>query len=88
MKENFGIRFRKFVTTHESKVTILSRVKLLLESQKLNYPSNSPLVDELLNFKRGGKDGNFLSAPSGKHDDCIMSLAVALYVSEQWLFKV
>ena len=88
VKNNFGIRFKKFVTTHESKITILSRVKLLLESQKLNYPSNSPLVDELLNFKRGGKDGNFLSAPSGKHDDCIMSLAVALYVSDQWLFKV
>lgn len=86
VKNNFGTKFKKFVTTHESKITILSRVKLLLESEKLNYPANSPLVDELLNFKRGGKDGNFLSAPSGKHDDCIMSLAVALYTSDQWLF--
>ena len=54
---------------------MLDRLKLLLESEKFLYNSNSPIIDELLNFKRNDKK---LEAAPGKHDDVIMDCCFAL----------
>jgi phage terminase large subunit-like protein len=80
-KNHFGTKIKKIITSGDTKPAMLDRLKLMLESGKLVYPSNSPLVDELLNFKRNGKK---LQASKGKHDDLIMGLSFALKVGEVW----
>lgn len=68
-------KFHAIRTTGDSKPAMLDRLKLLLEKEKFIYPKSSPIVDELLNFKR--QDGK-LEAAQGKHDDVIMAVAFAL----------
>ena len=80
-KNHYGIKFKKIVTSQETKTAMLDRFKLMLESQKFKFSGNSPLVDELLNFRRVGKQ---LEASSGHHDDVIMSVSFALTVAEIW----
>ncbi|KAB8316173.1 hypothetical protein SD81_028275 [Tolypothrix campylonemoides VB511288] len=72
--------FQGIRTTGDSKPEMLDRVKLLLEKGELTYPIDSPLVDELLSFKRKGKK---LESPSGKHDDLLMAVAFAVAVAPQ-----
>ena len=80
-KNHYGVKFKRVVTTTDSKPAMLDRLKLMMESQRFIYPQNNPIVDELLNFKRNDKK---LEAASGKHDDVIMSVAFALTVAEIW----
>jgi hypothetical protein len=54
---------------------MINRIILALERKILNYPENSLLIPELLNFRRVGKS---MEASSGCHDDTVMSLAFAL----------
>jgi len=76
-----SVSFQAVRTTGDSKPAMLDRLKLMLEGGKLVYPANSPLVEELLNFKRSGKK---LEAASGKHDDIVMGVAFALLVAENY----
>lgn len=62
-------------TTGESQLAMIDRLLLALEKEKVIFPRNLPIYEELLMFRRDGKK---LSAPSGKHDDCVMTLAFAL----------
>ena len=50
----------------------------LIEKQLFKYPENSQLTEELLSFKRVGKN---LEAANGKHDDVILSACFALAVT-------
>lgn len=74
------IKFKAIRTTADSKPAMLDRLKLLLEQGKFLYPQNSPIVDELLSFKRVGKK---LQAAQNKHDDVIMSVCFALSAVEE-----
>ncbi|BAZ71454.1 hypothetical protein NIES4106_62510 (plasmid) [Fischerella sp. NIES-4106] len=68
-------------TTGDSKPAMISSLLLALERQVLSYPANSPVVDELLNFRRQGAK---LEAASGKHDDCVMGLCFALIAAQNF----
>lgn len=86
-KSHKNISFEAIRTTGDSKPAMLDRLKLLLESEKFTYPKNSPIIDELLNFKRQGKK---LEAAQGKHDDIIMAVSFALAVAKNdntWSLK-
>lgn len=74
-------KFQAIRTTGDSKPAMVNRLLLLMEQEKFIYPENSPIVDELLNFKRNDKK---LEAASGKHDDIIMSTCFALATAEIW----
>ena len=65
-------------TTTTSKFHMIERIVLRLEEGLLKIPKGSPLIEELLSFRR---DGRKLSAPPGRHDDCVMALAFALEVA-------
>ena len=84
-KNHFSSKFKKVLTTGDSKPAMLDRLKLMLESKRFIYPSDSPILDELLNFKR--TDKNKLEASSGKHDDVIMAVSFALTIAEKWEFN-
>lgn len=77
-RQHPNIAFEAIRTTGDSKPAMVSNLLLALEKETINYPANSPLIEELLSFR---KDGKKLEAPQGKHDDCVMSTAFALFVS-------
>ena len=66
------LRFKTIKTTSDSKPIMINRLSFVLEKQLLKYSKKSPLITELLNFR---KSGGKLQAASGAHDDCVMSLA-------------
>jgi hypothetical protein len=72
------IDFEAIRTTGDSKPAMISSLVLTLEKDVLEYPANSPIIDEMLSFRR---QGNKLEAAPGKHDDVIMSAAFAVTVS-------
>ena len=76
-KESWGVEIEAIRTTDNSKRLLVDRVVLALERELVKFEKSSPLREELLIFRRDGKK---LSAPAGKHDDCVMALAMALAV--------
>lgn len=79
-KQFKSTEFKGIRTTGDSKPAMISTLQLALESQELKFPSNSPITEELLNFRRIDKK---LEAAQGKHDDCVMALSFALSVKNQ-----
>ena len=77
-RQHRNISFEAVKTTGDTKPAMISNLLLALEKQEIEYPFNSPLIDELLSFRKNGKK---LEAPSGKHDDIIMSVSFALSIS-------
>ncbi len=66
-------------TSQDSKSAMIERLALSLEKQVLNIPKTSPIVNELLSFRRVGKR---LEASPGSHDDTVMAIAVCLSQTE------
>ena len=79
-KQFKSLKIEAIRTTGDSKPLLISTLQLVLERQRLQYPTNCPIVDELLSFRRIGKK---LEACPGKHDDIIMGLCFALLVAEK-----
>ncbi len=67
-----------FNTNQKSKDVIISRLTWAMEKSAIKLPDDRVLVQEFLSFAR---QGNKLGAISGKHDDLLMSLAIALEAS-------
>lgn len=80
-KSNTGFKFKKIVTTKDSKLMMISRLKLFLESSRIEFPKNNMIIEEFLNFRRVGEK---LEAISGKNDDIIMAISFALEAFENW----
>ena len=71
-------RFRKgFNTTHKSKLSSCSKLKELLENNKLNIHSKS-LISQLKTFVASG---NSYQGKPGEHDDLVMSMILALRIA-------
>ena len=71
-------------TSQDSKASMIERLSLALERQVLSIPKTSPIVNELLSFRRVGKR---LEASPGSHDDTVMAIAVALSQTEFRIHK-
>ncbi len=71
-----------FHTSQDSKHAAIERLHLALEKQMVRLPKSSPIVTELLSFRRVGKR---LEAAPNSHDDTVMALALCLAGSD---FKV
>lgn len=74
-----GLQVEAFQTTSESKAELIRELAYALETGKLQIPDHADLLRELEVFEiRRLPSGTFrYSAPSGLHDDCVMSLALA-----------
>ena len=77
-REFRDVDFQAIRTTGDSKPLMISSMVLALEKSVLEYPSTSPLVEEMLSFRREGRK---LEAAPGKHDDSVMGAAFAIAVS-------
>jgi hypothetical protein len=71
-----------FQTTSKTKPLIVKNLMKLFEDKMIKIPNNTDLVKELYDFKskRNPITGNLqFSNTEGKHDDMVMSLAIAAY---------
>jgi|TARA_B110000908_G_scaffold105346_1_gene124059 hypothetical protein len=71
-----------FNTTSKSKPVIIKNLMKLFEDHKIKIPDFEILVKELYDYKskKNPVTGNLqFSNTEGKHDDCVMSLAIAAY---------
>lgn len=78
-----GRKTEGFLTTHKNKEKILSAIEVSFRNKMLFIPKNETLIEELLEFgireredHYGGKTQSYEGL--GAHDDCVMSLALAL----------
>jgi len=77
--ERLGLPIERFTTTASSKRELIEGLALAVERQAISFPNVSTLVAELESFEcKRSPSGSFTySAPSGVHDDFVMSLALA-----------
>ena len=70
-----------FVFTSVSKEQLIENLIIFIEQNKVKYPQIDVLIDELRNFEISytGQGKVKYSAPEGKHDDCCIALALALF---------
>lgn len=82
-----GIWVEDFTFTGKSKEELIGKLIVFVENKYIKIPKFEPLIDELkafeyqyLNEKTGLPLKNIkYSAPAGYHDDCVMSLALAVW---------
>ena len=75
-----------FSTTSKSKPEMIKNLMKLFEDRTITIPNNDDLVKELYDFrsKRNPITGNLqFSNTEGKHDDMVMSLAIAAYCARE-----
>jgi hypothetical protein len=75
-----SIKLKRFYFTERTREELLERLKLSIETQKISLPNDKQLIEELLSFQYVGHGiKNRMEAPSGLHDDLVMSLALACW---------
>ncbi len=77
-----GANLKGFATTSKSKPDLIDGLAVAFEQGSLKLPKRSlctVLVDELQSYQyTRTAEGNYISnAPDGKHDDCVIALALA-----------
>ena len=64
---------------------LLNNLSLIIEQGKIKIPAEENLINELRSFQyvlkssKGGKQRIAMEVPEGVHDDCVMSLALAVW---------
>jgi hypothetical protein len=78
IKKRKSIPLVEWLTTNDSKQEIIDGLTLAFEHNQITIPDFQPLRNELMAFQSyrlpGG--GRRFEAPTGLHDDCVMSLAI------------
>ena len=74
-----GLNIVPFMTTSATKQGIIQSLQSAFENGQIRVLDEPVLIGELLSFeaKRNASGSFSYSAPSGMHDDCLMSLAIA-----------
>lgn len=80
-----GLPVQPFTTSNASKAQVIESLALELEQGLVVLPNYEPLLLELEAFGMERLPSGLIrySAPDGIHDDCVMSLALALYACGQ-----
>jgi hypothetical protein len=76
-----NIRIEDFKFSNKSKQELVSKLSLFIEQKGIEIPKEEVLIDELEAFAYSTTEhGNITySAPNGLHDDCVYSLALAVW---------
>jgi len=76
-----GLFIEDFKFTGKSKPELVEKLTIFIEQKHIIIPNNTILIDELESFGYQLTDsGNVkYSAPQGLHDDCVMSLGLAIW---------
>jgi hypothetical protein len=76
-----GVCVEPYLFTNQSKTRLLLQLATAIEQETIHYPDIPELVEELKRFQYEILPSGAvrLGAPSGAHDDCVISLALANY---------
>lgn len=79
--EAAGLTVNDYQYTNKSKSELITKLSIYIEQNRITFPPNEMLIDELRAFGyTKSKTGKFqYSAPEGKHDDMVNSLALAVW---------
>jgi len=75
-----GVKVIPFITSLQSKNNLIKKLSIFIENKYISYPDIPELIEELTSFGYEiTKNGNTkYSAPSGCHDDYVMSVGLAV----------
>ena len=80
-----------FKFTNDSKTQLIKNLAIAIEQRRITFPSEPILIDELSSYEyiipdtdKGERKIKY-GAPSGKHDDCVISLALACWALKSQL---
>lgn len=78
-----------FKFTNETKTQLISNLAISIEQRRITFPNEPILVDELMSYEYSISDGGKIkySAPDGKHDDAVVSLALACWALKSQLVE-
>lgn len=78
-----------FKFTNETKNQLINNLAIAIEQRRITFPNEPILVDELNAYEYSITDGGRIkySAPDGKHDDCVISLALACWALKSQLVE-
>lgn len=76
-----------FKFTNDSKNQLINNLAIAIEQRRITFPNEAILVDELHSYEYGITDSERItySAPDGKHDDAVISLALACWALKSQL---
>ncbi len=76
-----GVRVQPYLFTNQSKSRLLLQLATAIEQETIYYPDIPELIEELKRFQYEILPSGAvrLGAPSGVHDDCVISLALAYH---------
>uniref|UniRef100_A0A6M3K8B2 Putative terminase n=1 Tax=viral metagenome TaxID=1070528 RepID=A0A6M3K8B2_9ZZZZ len=76
-----GLTVNDYQYTNKSKSELISKLSIYIEQNRITYPPDEILIDELRSFGyTKTKAGRFqYGAPEGQHDDMVNSLALAVW---------
>ena len=76
-----GVCVKPFKFSNQSKNRLCLQLATAIEQETIHYPDIPELVEELKRFQYEILPSGAvrLGAPSGAHDDCVISLALANY---------
>ncbi len=87
--QRLGLPVVRFDTTAQTKAVIIQALELAFEQERLHILPDEVVIDELQSYEQERTaTGIKYGAPAGQHDDCVMSLALALYASEHSRIQV
>lgn len=83
-----GINVKPFKITAQNKKELIDRLAVSIEQRLLTFPANEDLVYELKSFAYSMTDaGNIkFGAPEGMHDDCVISMALAVWGARNFMY--
>lgn len=73
--------------TNESKKSLIMNLSLAIQEKKITFPNELTLINELkvYGFEMTAAGHIRYNAPSGFHDDCVISLALAKYQRDSYI---
>jgi hypothetical protein len=83
-----GINVKPFKITNANKKELIDRLAVTIEQRLITFPNNETLVEELKSYAYDVTDSGRITfgAPNGMHDDTVISMALAVWGSRNFLY--
>jgi hypothetical protein len=89
---NAGVRVEPYkIGSSAAKQQLIEKLRVCIEQGRISYPKIFDILLELESYEYKMTEGNVVkySAPPGKHDDCVIALALAVLLvdQERWVYR-
>lgn len=86
--QSAGLSVEGYRFTQDSKAKLIEQLTVAIEQRLITYPNYEHLLTELSEFEYSiSRKGGLIhySAPEGKYDDCVISLALAVWAIRSYI---